>query len=842
MANYRDLYTHSYPMKFPGEAVHFMEHSDGAVSVGVYWSGIDYEATGSNGELAGLQANYKRMLVDASVYHDLYIESHFLRYHDPDILDVYYQYGVDNVKQDRNPELALRIRKAIADEFAKYSRSNFVFLIFTIKPNTGFFSKNKSVLVKDRKVRLQNIVQELTSNIDDQNGSVRLLGIEEYNYFIHLSNDCYLYKNNKMKMPFNYRFKANSFIRKPVLHESGCLMTSGGSGGLNSNGDSFYGGYHKVVVLLDYPMVSPDWFSCLSTDGSDHLHVVQVINPLDSQVVTRKSAVESERSSEAANVLGGEEVAGKVADHADFRQFVQANNLTVHDNVFIVVISGNTPEAVKSYHQKVTKRLRDSSDDVKYMTNDPVLELLYYRVATPGMGYKSPFMRADHHAQLGFMAPCFIQSHGAIDKPEEAFLTSSSTVVFVEHQNNGVHHGLNAAKTGSGKTVTMASRVAQLYPLGKDFYVTELGRSFEWLFKAFGGDYKVLDADVSVVSPFASYSEIDLVTEGLEKQIPATVITTIRNCILPILLSSDDPENEDGIEHFNSLTDEIIGFLYTENSFRDPGLDSPSLETFLNCGRICLDVMNEDDSDDGYDGDYRAEHLERMLNSLESFLNSSEGKVFKKPSNIDFSNALIGLDFDSLIKGGATKLASYMLLFTATRLQQMAFTRPNQAFLTFDEDHEYTNINPRLMNNLKRQVTKRGRKSAAYLFPISQAVEDIAFLPDGTVNKDVINQMSTFFLLYYGTDTGNLSEAFKLSERATNIWNNYPDPLANKLDYRQGLFVQNGKAIDCHIVWPKILNDITNTNPDAMALKLSLDEKYGDDFVSALNEFSETYQ
>ena len=233
-----------------------------------------------------------------------------------------------------------------------------------------------------------------------------------------------------------------------------------------------------------------------------------------------------------------------------------------------------------------------------------------------------------------------------------------------------------------------------------------------------------------------------------------------------------------------------------------------------------------------------------MLENLSSFLSTSEGSVFTKADTLKFESGLIGIDFGELIRGNAENLSKYLLLFVITRLQQLAFTRPEQTFIILDEDHEYTAIDRKLMDSVKRQVTKRGRKSAAFINPISQSVEDIAYNEDGTVNTKVVNQMSNFLLLFYGTDHGDLASVFKLPQRAAQIWTSYPDPIApgRALDYRQGLLARSGEFWDLFITWPKILSDITNTDPDAMQLKSRLLSECDGDGVRALERFSEEYQ
>lgn len=828
MKRYNEFFTYAYPIIGDDGVANFMEHTDGCVSCAIAWDGIDYESKGSQDEVSQSMKTIYGLFAAASKYTNLFMEHHLFRGFDAYWADRYYQYGVDNFRSDRNPEFAKKIRKSLADHYAGFSRHNDNYIVFLLKPKVSIFNRSPE-RIADRYRQLFSIVNELMSFIP---GEPRLLDIDEYQSLILRHNSPAVVRTGRDKINYNWRFDATFKLVAPVV-ESRCVRTSGGGG------DSCF---HRVIVLLDYPDALQGWPARLSRDNSEKIHVVQITNPMDTQMVTLKSARETDRSNEAAHMIGGEAVMGKLNDHAHFRNFIQQNNLTVHANNYVIVISGETVHDVNSRHSDLCRYLRDGSGAM-IVTDDPETELYYYKITTPGMGYKTPYLRPDHHWQVANMTPCFSQSHGNMDHPEMAFITSVSTLVGVRLRRGSLHHALAAAKTGSGKSVTMAAMIAQLYPLGFNFYITEVGRSYEFLVRAFGGEYHVLDPDQTVVSPLAAYSEMrsiknnsgtSISDDGEEQEFSVTAVTTMRNCLMPIMLSRSDVDNHPDLIHCQSALDDIITLLY-KDIFVDPNMDGPTLQTLLEKGRILHASFVEDQ-------DYRADNLLEMLNNLESFLATSEGKVFTKANTLNFNSGLIGLDFGHLIHGNANNLAKYLLLFTATRLQQLSFINPEQTFLVFDEDHEYTNIDKKLMNLLKSQVTKRGRKHAAFLFPISQVVRDIAYSDDGTVNSDVINQMNIFMLLYYGTDHGELADVFKLPERAANIWKSYVDPLESHINYRQGLFVQSGKFIDMHLTWPALLSAITNSNPDAIAYKDKLLQEEGfDNMMKVIDRFIMEY-
>ena len=93
---YQNTFTFAYPI-VDGSPVSFMEHTDGAVSCVIRWSGIDYEASHSPSDLAGRFSDLYRMFRSAAQYTDLVMEHHLFRGMDVRSCEEYYNYGVDHV-------------------------------------------------------------------------------------------------------------------------------------------------------------------------------------------------------------------------------------------------------------------------------------------------------------------------------------------------------------------------------------------------------------------------------------------------------------------------------------------------------------------------------------------------------------------------------------------------------------------------------------------------------------------------------------------------------------------------------------------------------------------------
>jgi hypothetical protein len=798
MGSYQDLF--SWALVLPDADIGVIENHDGTCFAAFTWEGIPSDMCANRAALNVKYQNYYQFL-DELTKHDVVIENHFFRTADSDLAKKYTQYGEENIT--RAKELGLYFRKQLADHLSNYGRANQILTVVSMPAKSRSFFKNTKQRNKiySEKDKLKIIIKELTAFLAKTHVLSKVELIESV--IGNVNKDRYKHKT------FNLRddlYINQQIIKKPKWNEEKELLCH-----------EHY--FTRVLFLVDYPDAQIEWFSILSTFGGIDVEVTQIIKPLNTNAETLKSARQGEKAGEAANSIGGEDVAGKIKDGSNFRAFISENNLSMFGQSYVIKLHHTNAETLKEKSKKIEQDLTRSG--ITFCANREEIARLYYRVSMMGQGYKTPFFRPDHSLLVGNMAPIIKYSEGDIDTPQMLRLTSQSTIIADSFPENGVHHRLTAAKTGSGKTVYHAAEICELFPLGFNFYIVEVGRGFEWIVDMFGGDYFVLDAEKTVVSPFPCY-DLDFKTEKDEEEqekhspIPAHIIGATIEAIMPILMGTSDYSKRDDLAHFQSSAEDIFQACYLP-CFKG-AFDAPTLENYLNVGFKVLNALTSEP---------KQVAAKIMLDNLDSFLARAEGKIFKKADSIDFNKPIIGIDFSVLLESENNDLAKYMLTFIGMRFRQLAFANENMCFNIFDEYHEFQSIDALLMDKLSRQMTRRGRKKAAYFNPISQAVEDMFKDSEG---EGDINQYTHKNLMYYGTEHGDIADIFKLSDNAMNIWKKYRDPLEARFPYRQCLRVKGDKHYDLHLTYPQVFSDLTNSNPKAVSLKEEINLMTSDPF------------
>jgi hypothetical protein len=808
---YQDNFTWALPL---GENV--IEHHDGAVSIAYSWMGLILDNCNNDMEVEQKYSAYYQYLKHLSNYTNLTIEHHFFREGNRTLADEYIEYGEKNIV--RSKELGLFFRKELADHLGMFGRLNSTVTVLTLTPETmGLFTSAKvgRNKLKARGDQLLSIVRKIGSFIDEMD----VLTVNQYCKYITYSSNRQRYLSSD-KFTINNRFYLNQQLISKPEWEDGLIKCNG------------Y--YTRVILLLDYPDAKEGWFNNFSNLQGVDLAVTQIIKPLNVATENLKSAHQSNKMGEAANSLGGEDTAGKLEDNNSFRQFVSDNNLAVFGNCYVIKLIHHDKNILMDRADEFEGLLLKS--DATISSGIENISMLYWRTSNLGQGYKSSFSRPDHHLQIGNMAPILTNSRGETKELQMLRLTSSSTLIGDNFKKNGIHHRLTAAKTGSGKTVFHASEICELFPLGFNFYIAEVGRGFEWVVELFGGDYFVLDAEKTVISPFPAYDleyiedeDLDQKDEStdIEGTLPPYIIGATIAAIMPILMGKSDFAEHEGIGHFLSAAEMILQACYLD-IYRSKN-NSPTLEDYLNVGVAVVEYMETQSQRDA---------AEAMLDNLRSFLSRSEGAIFKKADTIDFNKPIIGVDFSVLLEAENNDLAKYLLTFVAMRFRQLSFTVTNPCFIKADEYHEYVEIDPALMKKLERQMTKRGRKKGAFFSPISQAVGDMGSKSDN--GESTLNQYTHKDLMYYGTEFGTIPELFKLSAAATDIWKSYLDPDTQNYNFRQCLRVKGNDFYDLHLTYPQVFNDLTNSNPDAVELKEQIN-KEETDTIKKLKMFGERY-
>jgi hypothetical protein len=798
MAKYSSLFTWSHFLDDQ-----FLVNHDGSVSCFIEWKGIQTELSKNESDLESKYYMFYNFLNEISKENNIVVENHFSRLNDISFAKKYIEYGEKNIVRSR--ELGLMLRNEMADHLSGYARVNTITTVFTIPVNLfqSIFSTKKKNLKNSiyYKNVLTEIVERATTFLDDY----KVLNKYQIGRFLKSHVDLNMINKDGYKGLSDEFYINELIVQKPILMEDGILQTENN--------------FTKVILLIDYPDAKFNWFNFIASLPVVDVQVTQILKPLNRSEVVRKSASQSNKSNDSASVVGGEDVAAKIIEHSSFRDYLAAHDsLTVFDNCYVIKLSHSNLDILKSYSADVLHRFTEQG--ATYEHKKAELAYHFWRTSSPAQGYKSTFFREDQTWEIGNMAPIIKYDEGDTEEPMCLRLTNTGTLVGDSYPADGAHHKLVAAKTGSGKTVSEAAEILELFPLGYNFYVGEVGRGFEWIIELFGGEYYALNADNTVISPFPLY-ELDLTDtdeDGEEIEISASITGVTVNAIMPILMGRSDFEKEN-LQHHKGAAETIFQGLYMDGA-RDENKKGPTLETFLNIGRLVHDILPEP----------QKIAATEMLDNLDSFLSRSEGAIFKKSDTIDFSKPIIGVDFSELIEGENNDLAKYMFSFVAMRFKQLAFSNKEPTFCKFDEYHEFTNIDPILTDNVARQMTRRGRKKSGYFNPISQEI--------GDMSSKGLNQFSHKSLMYYGSDFGDIPSLLSLSDKETEIWKGFREPLGAKLDFRQCLLVKGDNFYNLHLTWPQLISDLTNSNPTAVQLKERLNIET-DDVMERVSLFRE---
>lgn len=775
MKRYNDLYTWIGCLPLDGAPNTVMEHTDGSVSVAVYWDGLSTELK-TDGEIASLYQAYYQTLGELAQHQNIVAENHWLRLFSDEVARHYWEYGQQHMT--RAQAFGGTIRQALAEHLGQRGMANTVVTILTLPSRLPIWAgiRPRSSQNKSRKngLTLLNAARDLANNLPGG----RVASYSEYEQLIWKSY--YRDLDRDQQLPnTNPRFKLSHRVADKPQFNNGMLKL----------GET----YTKVALAIDYPDADLNWFYQIAVWWGVELHVTQILKPLDAGREKQKSASQAERAVESANVIGGEDVAGKLHDHNDFRHFISENNLAVLGNCYVIKMHHTDAEYLDDRYRAFRKMLRP---DAVIHDSEESLVRLYWRVSQPGQGYLTRFLRPDHTWQVAHMAPVIRFSSGDQTNLQMLRLTSDAQLVTFSYPKSGTNHALTGAKTGSGKGVLETAQIAELFPLDVNFYIGEVGATYKWVVEAFGGTYFHLDPNKTVVSPFPDYS---LAKPDEGNPLDADIVAPTIGALLPLLASARE---RDIVNHIESVGEQVLQALYKFANPR-PGEKAPSLADYYHMA---------EEAKDSFEGVHK-EACQAIINNLNSFLSSTAGSRFTSGDTLDFNSGIVGVDFKPLM--GNESLAKFMLVFIALRFKQLAFANSSPCRIILDELHEFQRIDPVLITTLVKQLTRMGRKEAGFFHGISQEPQDIA------VEPGVLKQITHRELLYLQHGHQEIAQSMRVNDAVLRRWQSYPDPEAvnRTMNYRQGIKMVGGDAFDLHLTFPQILLDLADSSPEGLTLK-----------------------
>lgn len=773
--SYQDRYTWSHGLR--GEGHEALCHTDGSISIAIKWDGFQTSLKVEE-DIAAMVLNLKDALHTLAPNYELCVENHFIRDHQDTTCRDYVRYGRDHIV--RCHALAMRIREDIASTVASVAMNTKLVMVMTLqrrtRPWARLLGKREIVKVKKLAGRLSAHAARYMVHLP----GATLLSYAEFEFEIWSAY--HRERSNSQSIPsVNARFALKDRLATKPRLEDGLLVV----------GNT----YTKVLLLLDYPDADTNWFYGLASHCGVEMHITQIIKPenVDSALFASSRATTMGR--EIAEQVGGEAEAAKLLDHAHYRELVTSHNLHIFKNAYIVKLHCENKEHLLSVIEPMLKIM---GKDTVVAGNHPEMSYLYWRISQMGQGHLSPFMRQDHSLQVANMAPVISFSKGDTTHLQMLRLDANGQAIAFSYPKGGTNHAATAAKTGGGKGVEMVAQICEMYPLGVNFFLTEVGTSYKWAVEAHDGAYFHLTPEI-VVSPFPAYSLADPTQEfPMDKGIADTTISVL----MPLISKG----HEDTENHIFSVALQVMQDLYRQ--LPGDGALAPTMGTYFD--RIDMSI-------DQYQGvQYTAAKVIRE--NLNSFLLGA-GSNFRNADTLDFSAGIVGLDFSGLMN--SPELAKFLLCFVALRFKQMAFANATPTRIVIDELHEFTAIDPDLVALLIKQLTRRGRQKGAAFHGITQEAMDM------DLERGILNQITNRNLFYTQHGHEAVAKVFGMNSPTLACWKAYRDPEKTqaRVPYRNGIRMVGDEAFDLHLIFPESVMALAHSSPDMLALKEDIGSK-----------------
>ncbi len=756
---YAELYSWSHPY---GEFA--ICHKDGASSVSIAWDGFDAEML-TTGENAIKWTELYTLIGLMGL--EYCAEFHFWRESDASLADEYLEH---NSKIIRGHKLAVAVRSAMAAHLAPYGMSNRVSLVLTRLPRkrAAFGAKRQLIQQGAAADELLKVARTLAAKLPGG----RIQPVDEYAQSIVQSFNRAAYLRGA-QVKLDPRF----LLSEQLLSEAPRL-----DGGMVS----VAGQLTKVLLVNMYPDAEPSWFVGMASLPIP-FHVSQVVMPVD----TKQSLRASERASDLAEGTLGKRGRSQhkkiMSDLVGFQSFVSEHGLGIFKNSWIIHLHG-APEELESCERTVTDWIEAAGGQIRAAD---YMQLPYFRAGQPGQGYRCPVFRPDHTWLVANMAPVQVYRTGERN-PESLRLGASGALIGFSTSTQIVPHSFTVAITGGGKGVEKVAQIAETYPFGIDWYIAEIGGSYRWIVESFGGVYSKIDPSETVVNPLPPYMAADLnAALPLDAKLAGGTVNA-----LSFLLT--DGKTDLPIHH-SAAAQSALQMLY---AVRPVGKEAPTLADFL---------VELENSSKELESEPQRKAAHEMAQNINSFLETTEGRIFARPDNLVLSEGITGVDLKEVDRA-SPKLLKFYLVFLALRFNHLAFARRNPARVLLDEMHKFVAIAPDVVGKLISELARMGRKDAAAIDLVTQGVAEIDI-----IEAEVLNSMPQRTLLYRSDGWDAIANRIAMPKGPLDIWKHYPYPL--NLDWRPAIKCVGQDYYNLHLTFPNILLDLSATSPEDLDLK-----------------------
>lgn len=753
---------------------HVLVHQDGAVSVALSWRGIDSDLNSRqqiNGAFDRLTGILNRLPLS------LLVENHLVRDYDYQQGIAYLDYG--ECRSERYHELSHWIRQQMLEHLGNQALSNRVLTVLTLPPGRkGLLSLISARRELKQESALAEQLRKAAKTMANQLPDCTFLTRQQWAEMVgRLQHPEYQHHTQPLPVHDGY-FLYDQWIREKPQHQEGCTK-------LNNH-------YFCTGLLFFYPDAGLDGeagFSRLLSELPCWTHLVQVLRRVDRQDKVRRSTGRTRRTRGFSSEGGQESAHSMQADEMSFRHLI-ANNSQVFENAYLITLATRDPEQTRTLMNDIAGYLSNLNGDLR--VSDEV-QLTYWRLRQLGQGRYMPWWRDDVDHQVAHMWPCQRFMQGDVECPQQLRLTHTNELITKGYRRDAVNHSITVAATGGGKGVQKCVEILETYPLGIDWYIAEVGTSYQWTVEAVGGSYIEVDPETTIINPLP-----DIALLNGEGELPGPVkLGTIDALSFLLLDGADRPLTI----HERTAAEMALAETYRHHQGQSGA--QPILGDFLK-------TLSHSQFADSAE---RCEAANKMAANLDSFLRSELGQSFNRPGNFQLHQGIVGINLKP-VQQRAPQLLKFYFVFIGLAFAQFAFAAGRQARVLLDEMHVLAKEAPHVARNLISGIARMGRKDGGAIDLVSQETAEM-----DAIENAVINQTPYLNFLYRQSDWDDIAERLEMPETVKNHWKAWPDPISGNSPFRPALMRVLGRYYSLHLTFPSDLLAIASSSETDLAAK-----------------------
>jgi len=307
-------------------------------------------------------------------------------------------------------------------------------------------------------------------------------------------------------------------------------------------------------------------------------------------------------------------------------------------------------------------------------------------------------------------------------------------------------HGLVAADTGSGKSVSLGALTIDALAAGLDAILVDNGGSWRPLTELMGGVYIPVNLRTSIC-PFPSYEGVvDPANGELDKDEIASIVNFIDLCV-----------TDQGRSGFDIVTTDVVARAIQgvyEGRLRSYPTERPLVGLFAEA----LKMYGETAQDKAI-----AQDVARRLGI---YCDGLYADFLNRESELRFDSRLLTFDMAEVSQNATAKKLAMATIMRA--IGNRAAARRNRTLVEVDEGHEYLGTDA-VAERFLAGCYRKMRKYDVAMWMISQNLADFVNSP---VGEPIINNALIKIFLRHGKGAGRegVIKYFKLSPRAARAF------------------------------------------------------------------------